>query len=780
MAGARALRLVPVAGAAWIGAALSAAPALAAPVSFAAWSIVGALLVGAAALGRGRRCRLAPLVGAIIALCALAAAASHVALAEHDRSLAGVGDLGGGRAVTALVEVTGKVERTPTGLNFDAVMLEVRAGSIGLRARTPAVVRVTLDDVSGGRLDVGAVAEARGTLRAADVGRRETVVVTAARGVVVIREPGGAAAVTSDLRRGLVQASAGLPGDGAGLLPGLAVGDTSAVPSDLDAAMKASSLSHLTAVSGANCALVVGIAYAVAAGLGLGRRSRVAAGVVVLGGFVMLVTPEPSVVRAAVMAAIAMVSLLLGRTPAGVATLSLAVAGSLVVDPWLATSLGFALSVAATASLLVLARPLARGLERVLPRGIALLLAVPIAAQLACGPLLILIEPVVPAYGVVANVLAGPAAPAVTVIGLAACLAAPFPLLQAGLVAIAWMPAAWIAATARLFAALPGSGLAWIDGVIGAALLATIGAAVAVLMIGPRGTRPQRVVGRISAVVVAVAVGLVGGQSALSSIAAPLTVPQAWAVLACDVGQGDALLMRSAGAVALVDTGPDDAALARCLARAGVSRIDLLVLTHFDADHAGAAPSLTGRVGTVLHGPTDDDGVRTLELLASAGAAPVEAHTGMTGHLGEATWTVLWPDAGLRAFPPGNDASVVLDVRGATVPSILLLGDLSASPQRMVLSSGLLEPPYAVVKVAHHGSADQAMELYHEAAAGIAVLSVGAGNTYGHPRDEALTLLGETSTKIARTDREGMIGVWLEGGALRLWRERGGAVGGPG
>src|SRR5690606_25237668 len=120
------------------------------------------------------------------------------------------------------------------------------------------------------------------------------------------------------------------------------------------------------------------------------------------------VSPEPSVVRAATMAAIAMLGVLLGRPGAGVSVLALAVVVLLVLDPWLAASLGFALSTAATGALLLAAAPLTDGLARWMPRPVALAVAVPLAAQLACGPLLVLIDPRVPLYGVVANMLAAP------------------------------------------------------------------------------------------------------------------------------------------------------------------------------------------------------------------------------------------------------------------------------------------------------------------------------------------------------------------------------------
>src|SRR5690606_6694787 len=167
------------------------------------------------------------------------------------------------------------------------------------------------------------------------------------------------------------------------------------------------------------------------------------------------------------------------------------------------------------------------------------------------------------------------------------------------------------------------------------------------------------------------------------------------------------------------------------LAKAGVDRIDLLVLTHFDLDHAGGVDAVIDRVETVLHGPpasaSDED---LLARLDAAGSRVVEASAGMAGSLGEARWRVLWPRADNRAFPTGNDASVVLDVRGGGIPPSLLLGDLSASPQRSLVASGTLAPPYALVKVAHHGSADQEPRIYELAHPSVAVMMVGADNTF--------------------------------------------------
>uniref|UniRef100_UPI0035ADCF63 ComEC/Rec2 family competence protein n=1 Tax=Microbacterium sp. TaxID=51671 RepID=UPI0035ADCF63 len=658
---------------------------------------------------------------------------------------------------------------------FDARASRIDVGTEARAVSVDVVVRVAPADVEGpGVLDVGARIEARGTAAPPRPGERAVLTVHASRGVAVLSSPAGAAVTTMTLRRGLVEAVAGLPGPGAGLVPGLAVGDTSAVSADLDAAMKESSLSHLTAVSGANCALVVGLAFAGAAALRASRAARVTAGVLVLGAFVLLVTPEPSVVRAAAMAAVAMLGVLLGRPGAGIAVLSLCVAVLMVADPWLAGSLGFALSAVATASLLVFARPLADGMARRLPRALALALSVPLAAQLACGPLLVLISPQVPVYGVLANLLAAPAAPIATVTGLAACLAAPLPLLREGLAAIAWLPASWIAATATTTSALPADALPWLEGWPGVLSLGAVGLSIGLLVALRRGTTSRALARGASAALVAVVAGVACGGGLLATVAGRWTLPPDWTVLACDVGQGDAVLLRSAGAVALVDTGPEPAPLTTCLDRVGVDRIDLLVLSHFDLDHVGGVDAVRGRVGMVLHGPVHGDGAEILQELAAAGASLRPAAAGLTGSLGSARWRVVWPLAGGRAFPSGNDASVILDIRGGGIPSTLLLGDLSASPQRAIVASDALDPPYDLVKVAHHGSADQDPGLYRAARPAVAIVTVGAGNDYGHPRAEILDELAGIGARIARTDTEGVVAVWGDAGEVRIWRERGG------
>ncbi|MEX1080339.1 MAG: ComEC/Rec2 family competence protein [Homoserinimonas sp.] len=528
-------------------------------------------------------------------------------------------------------------------------------------------------------------------------------------------------------------------------------------------------------MSGANCAIIIGLVVFGGAAIGLPRGLRIVTALTVLVGFVVLVTPEPSVLRAAVMAALVLTALASGRPVRGLPILAIAVTVLLVVDPWLARNYAFVLSVCATAGLLLLAAPLARALTRWMPLPLAMLVAVPAAAQLACQPVLILLTPSIPSYGVVANILAAPAAPLATVLGLVACVTIPaIPVLGALVSQVAWLPSAWIAAVARFFSALPGSSLPWLSGGWGAALAVLVGMlALLVWRLPPGRARRWRLAASGCLLLIGAAyLGTAGGEE----LRRRLSPPADWLVAACDVGQGDAMLVRSLDRVALIDTGPDPALLEDCLSRLGVSRIDLLVLTHFDLDHVGGAGAVAGRVDQLLVGPSagpDDD--RVVQQLSVAGAPVEQVGRGNTGSLGELGWRVLWPPQKPAGVEPGNDASVVVEF----VPSAecvtdcfsgIFLGDLGEEAQgRMLAAAALGEVD--LVKVSHHGSRDQDDRLYERLRATVGLIGVGSDNDYGHPTQQTLDLLRSTGTEVVRTDRSGLALLSLRDGDLHLWTE---------
>jgi competence protein ComEC len=273
-----------------------------------------------------------------------------------------------------------------------------------------------------------------------------------------VGRPGWWQRAAGHVRAALLEASGGLPADPRGLLPGLVDGDTTRVPASLQSDMRVTGLTHLEAVSGENLTIVLGVVMALARGAGLRRRSRVVVAATAVVAFVWLARPSPSVLRAAVMSAVALLATFTGRRTSALPALSLAVLLLVVIDPFLARSVGFVLSVVATAAIVVIAPSWTARLERVVPRPVAVSIAVPAAAQLACTPVLVIAFGQLTPYAVPANLLAGPAVAPATVLGLigASLAAASVPLARP----VLWLgalPTAGIAWTAHCFAALPGA-----------------------------------------------------------------------------------------------------------------------------------------------------------------------------------------------------------------------------------------------------------------------------------------------------------------------------------
>lgn len=762
--------MVPVAVTAWAMALLVCfLPWAAGPL--AGVSVLGAVFLLAvqrrpgSALGMTAVARAAPLAVVCLAVAGAIGLSAAWAAPARERA-AGLA----GHAVTAEVSVRSLPSLGADGrLWADADALRLGPGERPEALSVPVRVGVPPDERSA-TLGPGTVLRFTAQVRATDAGERAAVVLFARDPVTRLSRGGAVETIAGDVRAAFIARAQRLPEPGSELLPGLAVGDVRAVSAELDTAMKASGLSHLTAVSGSNLALVAAAAFGIVALCGGGRVLRVTVAALALTGFVVLVTPQPSVIRAAAMAGVAMGALLLGRPRAGLSVLLLAVTVLLLADPHLAAAPGFALSAAATAGLIVLAPPLAAGLARWLPRPVALAVAVPLSAQLACGPVIALFAAQQSLVSVVANLLAEPASPIATVLGLLACLAMPVPALADLFAAAAWLPSAWIAQTAVVTAGLPFATIETPAGV-GTALIVAVLSTAAFWAVAPhpplRG--PWRA---ILGGLLAVLLGTGAGWGLNAGPVAMLQRPSDWGIAMCDVGQGDAALVRSAAHTLLIDTGPDPEPLRQCLADLDVDRVDILVLTHFDHDHAGASDVLVGRADVVLHGPVDTTAHRRqLDRLERGGARIADAMAGMTGRLGEADWRVLWPRRAEKVFPPGNDVGVVLEIAGGGVPRSLFLADLSAASQGMLRR--IAHPRHAtVVKVAHHGSADQDPQLYAELDPALALISVGAGNDYGHPRGVTLDMLRALRTSTLRTDQRGMVLVSLTDDGLRVWTER--------
>jgi competence protein ComEC len=580
---------------------------------------------------------------------------------------------------------------------------------------------------------------------------------------------GGAARVRAGIRRSV----AGAPPDARALVPALVVGDDSSMSTSVVADFRTCGLTHLAAVSGTNLTLVVGFLLILARWVGVRARGLMLVGALGVAGFVLLARPEPSVLRAAAMGSVALLGLGSRGPDRGIRALGVALLVLLLLDPWLAASAGFALSSLATGGILLLGPRLRDALASWLPRWVAEALAVPLAAQLACTPLIAAISGQVSLVAVAANlavaVVVGPA----TVLGLAGgLLMLVAPPLGAACGWGAGLCASWIIAVAVHLARLPTAALVWSTGATSLAALAA--ACVLVALAAPRLLRRPGWSMSLSVVLVLVMV---------RPLPSPGWPPRGWVLVACDVGQGDGLVLDAGGGAAVVvDTGPDPTLMSRCLGRLGVHRLPVVVLTHFHADHVAGLPGVLdrSRVGEIEVTGTAEPayGAAEVHRWAAAAGVPVRVPAyGEVRRVGSLTWQVIGPvgaaerGADTEEGSVPNNASLVLLVRSHGL-RILMSGDMEPEAQeRLARATPGLGAD--VLKVPHHGSRYQDPDLLTGLGARLAVVSVGRDNDYGHPSTATLALLRHAGMTVERTDRDGDVAVTVVGGTLGV-RTRGG------
>ncbi|WP_225882105.1 ComEC/Rec2 family competence protein [Streptomyces aureocirculatus] len=628
----------------------------------------------------------------------------------------------------------------------------------------------------------------RGSLAAPWPGSERTAaVLRVSEGQVprVVGAPSRMQRFAGELRAGLREATDGLPDDARALLPGLVIGDTARVPPDLDQAFRATDLTHLLAVSGANLTIVLALLIGppgtahraerrgLAPRLGIPLRTTALLGGGLTLGFVVVCRPEPSVLRAAACGLIVLVAIGTGRRRSLVPALAAAVLLLVLYDPWLARSYGFLLSVLATGALLVLAPRWSAALRR---RGVpgrpAEALAAAAAAQAVCAPVVAVLAARVSLVAVPCNLLAEFAVAPATVLGFAALAVAPVAMPVArGIAWCAGWPAEWIAGIARTGAALPGNGVDWPGSWGGALLLAVVTVGV-VLACGRLARHPW-----LSVVCVLLLLLAVVQPPPLTRVIAGWP-PPGWRLVMCDVGQGDAtVLAAGGGAGVVVDAGPDPVLVDRCLRSLGVTRVPLVLLTHFHADHVAGLPGvLRGRsVGAIQTTGFQEPPGQAAFVRGQAAGRGIPLSVAVAGErrrAGPLEWRVLWPPSGRAAGAEGpNDASVTLLVRVAGL-TFLLLGDLEPPSQRALLRTpeGAALGRVDVLKVAHHGSAYQDPLLLRRTGSRLALISCGADNPYGHPSPRTVAALRAGGARVVRTDTSGAVAV--TGG-------RAGARGGP-
>jgi competence protein ComEC len=577
------------------------------------------------------------------------------------------------------------------------------------------------------------------------------------------------------IRSGLTNRSAALGGDAGALLPGLVVGDTSGIDDRLNADAKATGLTHLLAVSGSHFAIVCGAVVLLLRRFG--PRFAATGGALVLAGLVVLVGPQPSVLRAAVMGALTVAALFAGRTRTALPALAAAIVVLVIVDPALALSPGFTMSVLATGGLVLLAPAWSKALQRKgFPRGWADVLAVPPAATIVTLPVVVALSGAIPIASIPANLLAAAAVPPALIIGLFCALAGPLSDPVADALAAADRPLLnWIAWVAHTLVRAPNATATWPTGLPWILLLTGV-------LIGGLGVlRRQRIRTLAGAAAAGFAVVLLPVQ-VLPPIGWP---PPGWLLAGCEVGQGDAFVLSTEqrGTAVVVDTGPEPSLVDQCLDQLGVGTVPLLVLTHLHADHVdGLAGALDGRsVGMIAVGPGRDPApawAAVLRVAALRGIPVVQLHPGDGWSAAGLTIDVLGPAAAFTGTDsdPNNDSLVLRATRAGV--RMLMSGDVEPQAQRALLRSGA-DLRAQVLKVPHHGSAKDLPEFIAAVSPQVALIGVGRDNDYGHPSPKLLDRLTAAGVgDIERTDTMGDIAVGLIDGRLTA-AHRGSMLHGP-
>lgn len=667
----------------------------------------GALVAAGSAwagAGAGLQGWLAPWWAAL-ALLAIATVRRPLVVVAGLVFVAGLG-AGGFHRATAALPVTGAIDRLavvrsdlePSRFGW-SLRLEIDGNIIRGYLREPFEV------------EVGSDVAVRGEIQATDRTRSRVAVSS----LQLMERPGPLYRVANGLRRHLLTQVSPNTDSGRALLAGFLVGDTSAVDSARQEDMRLSGLSHFTAVSGSNVALFLGLWVVVLGPLGWTPLRRPVAVLIGVALFATVTRFEPSVVRASAMVAAVMLGRLVGVALDGWSALGGGVVGCLLLDPTLAVSLGFQLSVVATLGVMAGSR-----LFDFRPAWMARVASASLTVQLLVAPLLLARVGPVPVLSPLNNLLAAPLVSASTAIGGIGAALGLQPLVAFG---------AWLA---RLVLAVAEVGSTWPQMGWAGYLLTVVAVA------SSRYARRFPALLPAGALVLALLLWPVG------QVAAPP------AVVFFDVGQGDAALILAPSLTILVDGGPDERALAAALRRYRIRAIDLVVVSHAHADHIDGLGAVIGRVpvGVIWDLVDAEDTESAGWLLLAAGEAGIPRVAPPIGHRLTAEDLAIDVLGPTRRYSGLNDRSLVLMVELAGV-RILMAGDAESLSQ-----ADLGDQAPDVLKVPHHGSDSSDAGWLSRNAGRIAVISSGV-NDYGHPSPDVVATLKNAGALVYRTDESG-------------------------
>ena len=661
------------------------------------------------------------------------------------------------QSATITAEVVTDPSKTSTGnYSFIARAVLVNNSSIHYKLRVP--IRVMTSKQSVTTLLPGQRFSAQGRIVASKEARVAALVVIK-DDIEIQTQPSRWASALGAIRLGLRSLSG--DGNAGALIPGMVLGDTSKQSVEFKNSMRRSGLTHLVAVSGANFALVSAFVLWMMQFLFARMKFRLSATAISLIAFIALVRPSPSVLRAAAMAAVLLVAQGTKKGRDSLPALGFAMAAVVVVDPWQARDAGFALSVLATAGLLLFAPVLIEKLSIHLPGKLAQALAPPIAATVFCSPIIVALSGYLAPMSVIANLLAAPFVAPITIVGFIAALFSPFaPLISTVLIWFIRFPAGAIALIAHWASSFPVLTLQ--SGKIGFLIIASFTLGSWLL---------KKWFKHIIVFTLVILISITwlqrwpGGD---------------WQVANCDIGQGDSMVINLGNHRGIViDVGPDPVAEDRCLKALGIKEIPLLILSHFHADHvAGLTGAIKNRaVGQVWVSVNSAPLIESAKAQAALkGVEMIKAVRGMSARVGPLTIRVLWPTLSATSFEemPGDGSQInnssIATLITSDAFSLFAGGDLEPPVQEILVKD---VGPVDIYKVCHHGSRYQDLAFMSALHPRISIISVGAGNTYGHPAVQTLQALARLGSEVLRTDIDGAVAVQVRNHQFTVRRAKG-------